>query len=62
MKNYLALGALALMTMAACTKQPEKPIEVEFEMSKKLTEGYHNPLLDFVYTADPTAVEHEGRL
>ena len=32
------------------------------EISPKLTSGYANPLLDFMFTADPTAVEHEGRL
>ncbi len=30
--------------------------------STKLATGNHNPILDFLFTADPTAVEHEGRL
>lgn len=32
------------------------------EVSPKLASKYANPLLDFMFTADPTAVEHEGRL
>lgn len=32
------------------------------DMSTKMTEGHANPLLDFHFTADPTVVEHEGRL
>lgn len=32
------------------------------EVSPKLMSGDANPLLDFMFTADPTAVEHEGRL
>lgn len=30
--------------------------------SQKLAKGHGNPLLDFHFTADPTVVEHEGRL
>ena len=30
--------------------------------SPKLASGHANPLLDFLFTADPTAVEHDGRL
>ncbi|NBJ08998.1 family 43 glycosylhydrolase [Duncaniella freteri] len=36
--------------------------EVIPEGSPKLISGNGNPLLDFQFTADPTAVEHEGRL
>ena len=32
------------------------------ETSPKLMTGDGNPLLDFTFTADPTAVEYEGRL
>lgn len=31
-------------------------------MESKMTTGNHNPILDFQFTADPTAVEHNGRL
>lgn len=30
--------------------------------STKLASGNHNPILDFLFTADPTAVEYQGRL
>lgn len=33
-----------------------------FAISPKLTFGNANPLLDFMYIADPTAIEYEGRL
>lgn len=36
--------------------------EVIPEISPKLALGNGNPLLDFIFTADPTAVEHDGRL
>ncbi len=36
--------------------------EVIPEISPKLATGHGNPLLDFQFTADPTAVEHDGRL
>ncbi len=32
------------------------------QVSPKLHHGYANPIVDCVFTADPTAVEHEGRL
>lgn len=32
------------------------------DTSLKMTENHGNPLLDFHFTADPTAVEHDGRL
>lgn len=32
------------------------------EVSPKLASGHGNPLVDFHFTADPTAVEHDGRL
>lgn len=34
----------------------------EYNSSPKLLKGNGNPLLDFHFTADPTAVEHDGRL
>lgn len=32
------------------------------EISPKLVNGYGNPILDFHFAADPTAIEHDGRL
>lgn len=37
-------------------------MELVEEVSPKLTKGHGNPLLDFIFTADPTCVEHNGRL
>lgn len=37
-------------------------IELIEEVSPKMTKGNGNPLIDFRFTADPTAIEHEGRL
>lgn len=38
------------------------PVIIMPEVSPKLLSGDANPLLDFIFTADPTAVEYEGRL
>ena len=41
----------------------EENLEQKFaNSSPKLTSGNANPLLDFIFTADPTAVEYNGRL
>lgn len=40
----------------------EKAQKVQFAVSPKLASGNNNPLLDFVYIADPTAVVFEGRV
>lgn len=32
------------------------------QISDKIAKGYHNPLIDHTFTADPTAIEYEGRL
>ena len=32
------------------------------EVSPKLTSKDANPILDFIFTADPTAIVHDGRL
>lgn len=37
-------------------------MELTDELSPKMTKNDGNPLLDFHFTADPTAIEHEGRL
>lgn len=43
-------------------KHPSEPLKVEIQDSLKFGCDFHNPLLDHHYTADPTAVEYEGRL
>src|SRR5216110_1234522 len=40
----------------------EKPEEKFANVSPKLTSNNANPLLDFIFTADPTAVEYNGRI
>ncbi len=50
MKHHLLTMALVL------------GIECPAQVSPKLRTGYANPILDCVFTADPTAVEYEGRL
>src|SRR5687768_12787260 len=40
----------------------EKLKEKFTNVSPKLTSNNVNPLLDFMFTADPTAVEYEGRI
>lgn len=47
----------------SCTKpRPTETLSVEINDFLKFDNDFHNPLIDHHYTADPTAVEHEGRL
>lgn len=57
----ITLLALSAMTFSS-EKHPSEQLTVEIHDSLKFGCDYHNPLLDHIYTADPTAVEHEGRL
>lgn len=43
------------------SKEIIPPVVAEV-VSPKLASGNANPLLDFMFVADPTAIEHEGRL
>jgi arabinoxylan arabinofuranohydrolase len=44
-------------------KEVNEDLEVKFaNVSPKLTSNNANPLLDFMFTADPTAIEHNGRI
>ena len=61
MKKYVCLLALAGAIVSCSTKQ-ESRVEVPEYTSPKMLDNTANPLLDFNYNADPTAVEHEGRL
>ena len=57
------LPIVALFAMISCSeKHPSEPLNVEIQDSLKFGCDFHNPLLDHLYTADPTAVEYEGRL
>lgn len=40
----------------------DSALEESFEFSPKFSTGNANPLLDFQYMADPTAVVHDGRI
>ncbi|MCQ2258939.1 MAG: glycoside hydrolase family 43 protein [Bacteroidaceae bacterium] len=57
----ITLLALSALTFSS-EKHPSEQLTVEIHDSLKFGCDYHNPLLDHIYTADPTAVEHEGRL
>ena len=58
MIKKLFLSALMLGLVSCMPQEADSPLYT----SPKLLTGYANPLLDFHFTADPTAVEHEGRL
>lgn len=51
------------MICAGCLIAKKKSGEdALYEKSPKLASGNANPLLDFVYVADPTAIVHDGRV
>lgn len=41
---------------------PDTPTHTHVALSPKIDTQYGNPLLDFAFSADPTSIEHEGRL
>src|SRR4051812_12885200 len=50
-------------TSAGKPKKFKENLEAKFaNVSPKLTSNDGNPLLDFMFTADPTAVEYNGRM
>ena len=53
---------LVLNDVSVYTSKEIIPPVVAEVVSPKLTSGNANPLLDFMFVADPTAIEHEGRL
>lgn len=71
MKNAIigTLYLLASIAIAGCSAhRSASPVrglvglDVDWRGTLKMDSACHNPLLDFLYTADPTAVEYEGRL
>lgn len=61
MKRLIILATLGIL--AGCTAtHPEADLNADWTGTAKLEKSYANPLVDFNFTADPTAVEHEGRL
>lgn len=62
-RTTLLLGALLAASVGGNLSGQEKHSpELNFSESPKFTTENNNPLLDFMFVADPTAVEHEGRL
>ncbi|MBE6281052.1 MAG: beta-xylosidase [Bacteroides sp.] len=61
MKKYICLIAL-VMAISSCNQQQKNEIILPEYSSPKMMNNNGNPLLDFNFNADPTAVEHEGRL
>ncbi|WP_286860596.1 glycoside hydrolase family 43 protein [Proteiniphilum sp. UBA5510] len=54
---------IAAQTNAGKTGNVKENLEAKFaNVSPKLTSSNANPLLDFMFTADPTAVEYNGRI
>ncbi|MBQ0021643.1 MAG: family 43 glycosylhydrolase [Prevotellaceae bacterium] len=63
MKIIHSLTILIAATLVSCSpKLPETQLTVNWRGTLKMDSAYNNPLVDFIYTADPTAVEHDGRL
>ena len=61
MKRPIILALAAALT--ACAQQaPEAILTTDWTGTAKLEKTLANPLVDFNFTADPTAVEYEGRL
>ena len=58
------LGIIAVLgALAACAPEStETVLSADWTGTAKLEKKVSNPLVDFNFTADPTAVEHEGRL
>ena len=61
MKKYFSLIALSL-AMLSCENPFQSGSVLPEYSSPKILNNDGNPLLDFNFNADPTAVEHEGRL
>ena len=61
MKKYFSLIALSL-AMLSCENPSQSGSLLPEYSSPKILNNDGNPLLDFNFNADPTAVEHEGRL
>ena len=58
------LGIIMILgVMAACAPESKEAVlTADWTGTAKLEKKLSNPLIDFNFTADPTSVEHEGRL
>ena len=66
-KNTLSMRKLGIImilgVMAACAPESKEAVlTADWNGTAKLEKKLSNPLIDFNFTADPTSVEHEGRL
>jgi arabinoxylan arabinofuranohydrolase len=74
-RQKVLVSAMVAMSLLGCknstqaqvnANEPKKvneDLEAKFaNVSPKLTSNNANPLLDFMFTADPTAIEHNGRI
>lgn len=66
-KNTLSMRKLGIImilgVMAACAPESKEAVlTADWTGTAKLEKKLSNPLIDFNFTADPTSVEHEGRL
>ena len=62
-KTTLALALLlAIGTSGTLSGQDSDRPELNLKESPKFASGHANPLVDFAFVADPTAVEYNGRL
>lgn len=62
-KTALLLGALFVASVGGnLSAQENLSAKPNFQESPKFATGHNNPLLDFMFVADPTAVEYDGRL
>ena len=62
MKRPIILALAAALTACAQQQAPEAVLTADWTGTAKLEKTLANPLVDFNFTADPTAVEYEGRL
>ena len=61
-KKLPALIPLVLLVLFSSCQTRTARLCTSWTGTPKLDNGYSNPLLDFTFTADPTAVEYDGRL
>lgn len=66
---FLSLWCTGILSCSSSNESPNITLEEEddgpvgvYEKTPKLNTANANPLLDFVYCADPTAIVHDGRV
>lgn len=59
----LFLSVASLLQYVGCgERHPEQPLTADWSGTLKMDSARHNPIIDFNYAADPTAIEYDGRL